>query len=158
MLSSHFGGCRPRATMCVLCDYNADETLRTFCRYSMTTMILPATKSASSTLNDVEHFSDISFSDYGFFDGAQNHIFENGNGSTSNISTPPANNTYSSTPASMPSSTPGSSPTPTPANYISNEGNGGDSPGSSLSSSPYPSSSGWVFLSTVLIFGITEPL
>ena len=51
MLSSHFIGSSPSATMCVLCDYNAGETLRTFCRCSMASMILPTTESASSTLS-----------------------------------------------------------------------------------------------------------
>ena len=106
----------------------------------MTNMTPLTTLSESSTLIDVERFSNVGFSEWGFTDGAQNNIFANDNGNSTNMPT--------STPIDKPSSTPvddKTTPTPTPT------------PGTPpIENAPEPSPSKSVFLLTVLVFGIAD--
>ena len=143
--SSLCTGSRPRAITCAFSDCRLGETLRPFCRCSMTNTIPPIISSKPFPPNGNERFSDLSFREWGFLDGAQNKIFggsSDGNSSTPSSSTLPSSTLSSSTPAQPaynPVSTPANQPTPMPDNSStgnpSNGGNGGNSPAPSPSSS-----------------------
>ena len=104
----------------------------------MTNMIPLTTSSESSTLGDVEHFSDINFSEWGFTNGPQNKIFEDGDGNSTNttpVKTPTPTPADKASSSSSPPVNDKPTPTPTPGTpqneNPSNGGNSGNIPSSS---------------------------